>query len=269
MDAVAHQRKIRDELTATAPCAVAASLEGFAVETVSRHDAAPLILRYEWLRNMGRATLFIGLVSPQRALHGVVCFGHGPAGPIRDLIGAPALCLERGACVHYAHPNAASFLITRACKLAYRITGAARFFAYADPMAGEYGAVYQAANWSYLGQGLDGGNGRARRYFVLPPGGDPNDARQWRTTRDLRRDGRRLTFDTARAQGWTIADRAAKHVYAVHVGHERDRRRWRAALRRLPFPAPRAELKIKTVVDGVRFAVTSPPRAQPDLAFGG
>src|SRR5262245_57949890 len=116
----------------------APSLDGYAVETISRNDALPLIMRYEWLGNPGTANLFVGLKSPDRELQGVACFGYGPAGiGMRQRLGGPALCLERGACVHYAPRNAASFLITHACKLVCRITGTERFYAYADPMAGE------------------------------------------------------------------------------------------------------------------------------------
>lgn len=241
-DAVAaHQRIIRDVLTQREPRDAALSLNGYSVETISREDALPIILKYEWLGTMGKATIFVGLISPTREVQGVACFGYGPAGNIRHLIGSPALCLERGACVHYAPRNAASFLINAACKLVYRMTGVERFFAYGDPMAGEYGAVYQAAGWAYLGQGLDGKKGRARRYSVLPPGADPNNPANWKSTRELRRDGRRMTFDTARAAGWQIATREAKHVYATHVG--RHRRKWRKNIICPPYPAPRPKLK--------------------------
>ena len=243
MNALAHQRIIRDALRESEPRIPAASLSGYSVETIARGDAQPLILRYEWLGNIGRSTIFVGLLAPSRELHGVACFGYGPAGPIRKLIGESALCLERGACVHYAPRNAASFLINAACKLVYRTTGISLFFAYADPMAGEYGAVYQAAGWSYLGQGLDGKKGRARRFFVLPPGDDPTDPAKWRTTRELRRDGRRMSFAQARLAGWQIVTREAKHVYAIHVG--RERKAWKRNLRCPPYPAPRPELKIK------------------------
>jgi hypothetical protein len=216
---------------------------------------------------------FVGLFSPCRELHGVACFGHGPAGNVRKIIGDEkigfdALCLERGACVHYAPPNAASLLINSACKLLHRATGTALFFAYADPMAGEYGAVYQAAGWVYLGQGLDGKKGRERRYFVLAPGGDPNVATNWKTTRVLRRHGRQLKFsdcvrlgDGSRAgkhrDKWQIAQRAAKHVYAVYVGGKsRDRKAWRERLGGLAYPAPRPLLKRKP-----------PPADRPAVAY--
>lgn len=83
------------------------------------------------------------------------------------------------------------------------MTAIARFFAYADPGAGGYGAVYQAA---YLGQSL---NGHRRRHSVLP-------------------------FAQARTLGWRIAVRDAKRVYATHVG--RGRRKWRKELGSCPIP---------------------------------
>jgi hypothetical protein len=239
----AHQRIIREAFAKKEPRQNVESLTGYSVETITRMAAIPVILRYEWLGTMGRSTFYVGLISPDRELHGVVCFGHGPAGNIRKRIGEPAFCLERGACVHYAPRNAASFLINAACKLVYRITGTPRFFAYGDPMAGEYGAVYQAAGWAYLGQGLDGKKGRMNRFFVLPPGSDPANPANWRTTRELRRQGRRMSFAQAKANGWRIATREAKHVYATHVGTER--KRWRKTIDPQPYPAPRPALKLK------------------------
>lgn len=259
----AHQRVIRERLKDSEPRQVAQSLVGYTISTITRAEAVPIILKYEWLGTIGSATEFIGLISPHGEIQGVACFGWGPAGPIRALIGGPALCLERGACVHYAPRNSASFLINGACKLVYRITGTARFFAYADPMAGEYGAVYQAAGWAYLGRGLDGKKGRPQRYFVLRPGRDPNDPSAWQTTRVLRQgdiklvlqtearraaeargDGKLKIWDAARALGWRIEARDSKHVYAIHVG--RDRKCWRRTLSVLTYPCPRGDLKLKS-----------------------
>jgi hypothetical protein len=171
-EAHAHQRRIRNQHAMADPAEVAAALTGYSVEVLDRAVAAPFIKRHEWLGTVGRATIFVGLFSPQRDLQGVAAFGDGPA-TAAALIGEPALCLQRGACSHRAPKNAATFLITRACKLVYRNHGISRFIAYADPCAGEYGAVYQAAGWAYLGQGLRGeGRYRTHRSAVLPPGAD-------------------------------------------------------------------------------------------------
>src|SRR5262249_12095719 len=141
---VAHQRRIRYRLTRSAPRPIAASLDGYKVVLIPREDALPLIRRYEWLGTLGQASLFVGLVAPTGGIEGVACFGNGPVSSIRAIVGTPALCLERGACVHWAPKNAASFLISRAVKLVHRLFAVDRFFAYADPEAGEYGAIYQA-----------------------------------------------------------------------------------------------------------------------------
>jgi hypothetical protein len=245
----AWQRKIRNKQAAADPRPPAASLRNYTVEMISKRQALPVILTYEWLGDI-RGKWFVGLLSPDGTLHGVACFGDGPNrmpnSSIRRIIGSPALCLERGACVHWATQNAASFLISRATRLIYRITDIDCFFAYADPEAGEYGGVYQAANWVYLGQGLDGRNGRTTRTVVLPPWIEDKPT-SWQSTRILRRDGRHMTYAEAEAEGWRIKRasdvdaHAAKHVYAVHIGP--NRKVWRNNLKILPYPSPRPYLK--------------------------
>jgi hypothetical protein len=221
----------------------AGSLDGYTLETITLAQALPLIVQHEWLGNIGRATVLVGLFSPRRELQGVASFGYGCTGAITRRIGSPALCLERGACTPNAPPNAASFLINASCKLVCRLTRICRFFAYADPLAGEYGAVYRAAGWLYLGQGLHRqGRGRTHRYAVLAPGKEAADPANWQTTRVLRLNGRHLTFAEARAEGWQIAMRYAKHVYATNVG--RQRKTWLKKLQALHYPKPRPELTL-------------------------
>jgi hypothetical protein len=83
--------------------------------------------------------------------------------------------------------------------------------------------VYQATNWLYLGQGLNGGKGRKTRSYVVPPGLDPNNPRNRKPIRELRR--LNMSFKEARVAGWIIGYQAAKHVYAINVG--RDSKKWR------------------------------------------
>src|SRR5262249_51348249 len=132
----------------------------------------------------------------------------------------------------------------------HRTTGTARFFAYADPAAGEYGAVYQAAGWAYLGQGLNGdANGRVRRAAVLRPGANASDPAAWQTDRALRR-GKRLSVAQARAEGWQISLRPGKHVYTTYVGRERGA--WCRTIAALPYPAPEPDRKRKARVTSSR-----------------
>jgi hypothetical protein len=72
--------------------------------------------------------------------------------------------------LHYAPRNAASYLISRACRLAQREHGWTVFYAYADPDAGEIGTIYQALGWDYIGQGAGRTPGRKRDSFVRPDG---------------------------------------------------------------------------------------------------
>ena len=127
---IAHQRIIRDRAAESAPREPLANLDGCTVSPVTRAQAKPIILRYEWLGTLGRAKVWYGLHAPDGELLGVV--GFGGTAP-RDLPGS--IILERGACVHWAPKNAASFLIRRAVRLAHREHGWTTFVAYADPDA--------------------------------------------------------------------------------------------------------------------------------------
>ena len=166
-----------------------ATLDGCMVERVPFAEAKALIVRHEWLRSMPTGTLACyGLKTDLGDFVGVVAFARGPAPESHDLCGPEhrhlAVCLARGACVHWAHPHAASFLISRACKLAHRNHGWKIFFAYADPRAGEIGAVYQACNWLYLGVGVGRRPCAGRwRFFSRREG-------RWRSTERARAAGR-------------------------------------------------------------------------------
>ena len=121
---IAHQRRIRDAEAAPDPRPQMATLEGSTVEQISYAEAKLVILRYEWLRLMPTvARACYGLKAPSGELVGVVVFACGPAPESADLCSPEhrdlTICLARGACVHWAPPNAASFLISRACKLAH------------------------------------------------------------------------------------------------------------------------------------------------------
>ena len=115
---ICHQRLIREELAASQPRPALTSLEACRVEPISRREAASFIVQYEWLGNCGKPSLCVGARAPGGDLFGVACFGNGVGADVRARLGGRvAICLERGACAHWAHPHASSWLITRACKL--------------------------------------------------------------------------------------------------------------------------------------------------------
>ena len=118
------------------------------------------------------------------------------------------------------------------------------FYAYADPAAGEYGAVYQACELG-LSRARELKNGRQRRGadHGLASSGGPERSHEVAPARVLRepRQGRRLTLAEACEQGWRIGCREAKHLYAINLG--RDRRRWLKSIVARRNPAPRPDLK--------------------------
>jgi hypothetical protein len=175
----AHQRIIRETMALTpAPDEAekreaAASFKNASVREISYAEASTIILRYEWLQNMGSANghcfglFFRHPVTEAEYLAGACCFGStGGTESHASVCGKEyahlVRTLTRGACVHWADCDrisrdgrvhtgaAASYLISHACK-AMAKRGFHAFIAYADPEAGEQGSVYRAANWTFCG----------------------------------------------------------------------------------------------------------------------
>jgi hypothetical protein len=168
---VAYQRVIREREANRSPLA---SLDGSTIRAIDHTMAAPIVLRYEWLGTVAPIRVAsYGLFAPDGELLGVVQFAKMPREP-NNVCGveyaSKAICLARGACVPHAPKNAASYLISRAVRLAHAEHGWSIFFAYADESARELGSIYQACNWHYLGQGLGRAPGRARENFRTPGG---------------------------------------------------------------------------------------------------
>ena len=161
----AYQRYIREVHSELHSDLAETPGEGFSlsdsyVEEVSRDEAASIILKYEWLQTLPMGLICsYGLKSSSGHLLGVVCFSKigGKPGSLCTSPLASSVCLARGACIHSAPKNSASYLIRKACKMASKDYGWNVFFAYSDSDAGEIGTVYQASNWLYLGFSLGRG----------------------------------------------------------------------------------------------------------------
>lgn len=65
--------------------------------------------------------------------------------------------ISRGATISFAPKNLASWITMQSIKWMVKNTDFRIFTAYADPMAGELGTIYQACNFYYLGQTFGGG----------------------------------------------------------------------------------------------------------------
>ena len=228
---VAHQRRIREREAALDPRPARATLEGCTVEQIPYVEAKAIVARYEWLGSMPTGTrACYGLRAPSGELAGVAVFAAGPVPESGDICGRErrdlTICLARGACVHWAHAHAASFLISRACKLASRDHGWRIFFAYSDPTAGEIGTIYQACNWLYLGEGVGRSKGRGRLRFFN------RRERRWRSERVLRR--RRLNLAELRSHPDWIPDFTPdKGRYVWFAGTRREKH---ALVRALKYP---------------------------------
>lgn len=203
-------------------------LETSRVKEIGWDEAAPLILQYEWLGNMGTTEFAYGLFFGS-VLGGVVCFGRtAGTGVYASIAGeqhaGKAITLCRGACAHYAHEHSASKLISDACRMMFRDHGKSIFIAYSDPSAGEIGTVYQASGWMYCGmtsatEKFDLGDGKIR------------DARLVHAyTRD--RTGGTLKYKRSRAEqkklmvenGARFFKGNAKHRYLKIVADKKTRR---------------------------------------------
>jgi hypothetical protein len=201
----AHQRLIREAEAERDPRPIMTleELRACRVGETPRERAAEIIHRYEWLATMGAASVCYGLETSAGELAGVVVFhkralstsdcekarGHSNSfklfkEPTPEWLQRGGY-LIRGACVHWAHPHAGSFLISRACKAASEAYGWHVFFAYSDPMAGERGIIYRALNWHYLGQGLGRGDANTGRNVWTFAGDDQHPPQRF-TTKALR-----------------------------------------------------------------------------------
>jgi hypothetical protein len=157
---IAHQRVIRErhaqepEPLLAEKVRLAQLFDNATVKEISKAEAKTIILKYEWLGNMGVTDCAFGLYFG-KYLAGVACFGRTAGTKTAESVcgrdyAHMVRVLNRGACVHWAHRHSASFLIPRARNLMAE-KGFNIFVAYSDADAGEIGTVYQATNWLYCG----------------------------------------------------------------------------------------------------------------------
>jgi hypothetical protein len=245
----AHQRLIREHM-ATQPETdleekkrLAADFKNATVREITYDEAKNVIMANEWLGNMGTTEWTYGLFFG-KYLAGVACFGSTAGTNVASSIcGAEhrhkVTTLCRGACVHWAHPHSASFLVSSACREMTK-KGCHIVVAYSDPEAGEVGTVYQACNFLYCG--TTSPTEKFRR-----PDGKIYDSRQ---VRNLSRDHRIGTpkYKRSRAeqkklmieQGFEFfKDDVRKLRYVGIYGDRRQKRALRAALKWSVLPYPK------------------------------
>jgi hypothetical protein len=155
----AYQRIIREEKSKDSKEVIPKKvcIKKAVVKEVSREQAKEIIEEYEWLGCMAAVNWFYYGIFFEGICGGVVIYGqeyienlgkwdkYGYTGKI--------ILLNRGACVHWAHPHSASKLIRQSMKMLpekYKVITAT-----VDDLAGEIGTIYQACGFHYIGSMRD------------------------------------------------------------------------------------------------------------------
>lgn len=239
---ICHQRKIREAQALTDPRPVMDNLDGVVVRQITREEAEAIIYQYEWLGTMPTvARAYYGMVTAEGEIIGACCFGVGGGSNARNICGPEnrdvTICLERGACVHWAHPHAGSKLVSKACKLAAREFGWKVFYAYSDEHAGEIGTIYQACNWLYLGRGVGRGSGNTSRSVFYDPAGRKVTSKSMRA--HVKREfacSITEAWPILEWFGWTRDREMDKHKYVTIIAKGRDREALLTHITPLPYP---------------------------------
>lgn len=141
------------------------SLKNAIVKKVDRKVAEKIILEYEWLGDMAVTNIYYGIFF-ENFCGGVICInsnGHSANPKAEISLGVTKGKLSyfaRGACPFWTPKGSASKLLSFALKLE-KERGAKMAIAFSDYYAGEYGTVYQASNWHYIGLSIKGGSDKS------------------------------------------------------------------------------------------------------------
>jgi hypothetical protein len=265
--AKAHQRLIREQHALEKDPlieekkALASSLKNAVVREIDRETAKQIILKYEWLRNMGTSDYYFGLYFGEH-LAGAVCFGRTAGTQTAESVCGKKYAglvktLVRGACVHWAHDHSGSFLDAHACRLMTQ-KGYNIFVAYADPAAEEIGTIYQSLGWHYCGTVTSGSSS-----FVWPGKPVAKDP-LWGTFKDGNlHDERNIHHSIRRGyriqctrrekklrmirEGFLFLKSQPKHRYVGFYGDKETLATLGAALKWKTFPYPKRDLRVEEI----------------------
>jgi hypothetical protein len=211
--AVCWQKQLRDRYLAEGtPPVPHLDLKRAVVRPISRKMAEQVILKYEWLGTMASTAEHFGIFFGS-ACAGVCCVavgsGHAGSNSHKEfhLEQSKFALLARGACVHWAPVGTNSKLVSWTCRLLPKHSPAKLVIAYSDSEAGEIGTIYQACNWSYVGQ-------TGVYYQWVAPNGriyDERTASTWAKFSGMRRD--RYFHDVLAPRGWRRQWSNPKHKY--------------------------------------------------------
>jgi predicted nucleic acid-binding Zn ribbon protein len=207
----AHQRIIRERLAANG-VERTADIRTALVQAISTAEAKAVIEQFEWLGTMPAAVRHCFGIFFAGELGGAVVYASEPSESLhvwdRYKFTGKIIALARGACLHWAHPHAASKLIRRSMALLpqrYKVITAS-----VDQLAGEVGTIYQACGFDYVGTMRSGGralvtiNGKniseRQAYRIAGTRGARALAQLGFDVRSVRRRGRYFAFRGSRAE---------------------------------------------------------------------
>ena len=198
------------------------SKENAQIKQITRKQALPIILKYEWLGTLPvNYNKFCGLYF-NSALAGVTCFVEVKFGGKFTLYNYPAICLGRGACVHWCPEWGGSYLIQNSLKMLYGKDEPRYVVAFSDWDAGEIGTLYQACNWTYLGHkntkewvDRDG-----KRYDINTPAVRAVSGFARKNNKDLKatKEQRKVQEEKMIKEGYKLVSGAVRGKYATIIG---------------------------------------------------
>lgn len=228
---ICHQHIIREAERSSQLWEQCPSVRDCLFHEIPRSVAAPFLLRYEWIGNMGTSRRFFALSwseSPVCVVAIGACVAPSKAVALLREHGLVVEQFTRGASSPAAPRNSGSHLIRRVARH-YASTGIPHaFWGYADPRAGEVGTIYQACNALYLGMTDPG---RAKIYRI---NGRRYDPRKVHHKFGSRAHKHLLTIDPE----YTTEPIAKKHRYLLLACDRATEERLRTRLKcsTLPYP---------------------------------
>ncbi len=156
----AHQRLVREKIAAQNDdlfgnwwSDIDTDIKKAEVKEITHKQAKEIIEKYEWLGCLAAINwhyygIFFDGICGGVVVYGVEYIENLGRWDKYDYTGKIIL-LNRGACVHWAHPHSASKLISSSIKLLpekYKVVTCT-----VDDLAGEIGTIYQACNFKYVG----------------------------------------------------------------------------------------------------------------------
>jgi predicted DNA-binding transcriptional regulator AlpA len=158
------------------------------------NEIISFIERHEWLGKMPTRPTHRFIATYKGRLAGVVVMATPNS--FSNLLGPEhrhaEKLISRGACISWSPKNLASALIMYAVRWMVKHTEFRFFTAYSDTEARELGTIYQACNFTYLGQN----SGAREEYF------DPSNGKGWFSDRQFRKTSQIKKYANALGIGW-------------------------------------------------------------------